>query len=540
MGSAAPSLEENSYLDRLDAFVGALPSVSSRLQDVRSALYQAARSLNITDSAGHIIYCDAPTGSGKTIALAALALRLARHFDLERIVIVLPFLTLTRQTTGVLQAALEAATGDRCVIESSSAAVYETKTLKKSAREWKLPVIVTTSASFMEALTSPNGRRRTSRIDQLSRSVVICDDVDQWLRPELAPMLNRCFGILDSHGARVVLSSATLPHFWELPTLVTDPLPVKNFAADTELVRALGSRAKVERVPKALSFESLAGRIGNMKGSGLVVCNTIATAGRLAAFLRDAQSERHVYYISSSVAKSKKRANEDSIRKILAEKTSSIILIATSAVEAGWDVSFEWGFREESSLASLLQTAGRVNRGLEFDNDRPVYSFTLTDLAATSNPALELSRVVLGEVFRKSMVTAAGCTESVRLLMELDPKISRMGHSLLHALDIGDWDFLSRKSKPLYFAKSSMFLPPCEYLSTTLQVALNDAKRKALSDSVTGAAFYEVALTLSPSMPEKHPDHFERVLINGAEWFEIQKPHFDPELGYIGDNEPVL
>lgn len=84
-----------------------------------------------------------------------------------------------------------------------------------------------------------------------------------------------------------------------------------------------------------------------------------------------------------------------------------------------------------------------------------------------------------------------------------------------------------------------MFLPPSSFLPEGLQAALNAAKKKTLADTVTGAEFHDFAITLKPTMPEKHPDHFERVLINGAEWFEVQGQYYDLELGYTGDNDPA-
>lgn len=540
MANPAPSLEHDAFLANLDLFVMKLPRVNPRLQAVRDDLYLAAKRLRVDTAIGHVVHCDAPTGSGKTVSLAALALRLARAYELEHILIVLPFLTLTRQTTGVLQAALEAALeGQHSVVESSSSAEYGSSAAKKSAKAWKLPVTVTTAAAFMDSLTSPNAKTRHARREQMRRSVVICDDADQWLRPELAPLLMEWIRALDSDGARFILSSATLPKFWEIPELVSEPMPVKTLSVDSDLLAKLDKRASIERLPKALSFDSVTKMVRTMDGPGMVVVNTIATAGRLAAFMRRELSGKEVLYISSSVAKSKKRLNEAKIKEAIKDQNSNIVLVATSAVEAGWDVSFAWAFREEAGLANLLQTAGRVNRSLEYRVGRPVYSFILTDQAATNHQGLQTQQLVLSELFRKKMVSADGCTEATRLQMSLDPKIASNAHALLHAHRIEDWKFLASKSKPYYYPKSSMFLPPSSFLPEGLQAALNAAKKKTLADTVTGAEFHDFAITLKPTMPEKHPDHFERVLINGAEWFEVQGQYYDLELGYTGDNDPA-
>lgn len=74
-------------------------------------------------------------------------------------------------------------------------------------------------------------------------------------------------------------------------------------------------------------------------------------------------------------------------------------LVATSCVEAGVDFSFRSGFRELSSLLSLLQASGRVNRSGLYQ-DAAMWSFSLQDDSMLKrNPALEASREVLKSYF---------------------------------------------------------------------------------------------------------------------------------------------
>jgi CRISPR-associated endonuclease/helicase Cas3 len=88
-------------------------------------------------------------------------------------------------------------------------------------------------------------------------------------------------------------------------------------------------------------------------------------------------------------------------------------LIATSCVEAGVDFSFRTGFRELSSLTSLLQAAGRVNRGGLYD-DAEIWTFCLVDgELLKSNPGQKNAAAVLrsyfdgGAAITPSLVTAA-------------------------------------------------------------------------------------------------------------------------------------
>ena len=57
------------------------------------------------------------------------------------------------------------------------------------------------------------------------------------------------------------------------------------------------------------------------------------------------------------------------VRRLLLQKNySDWALVATSCVEAGVDFSFRTAIRESCSVASLIQTGGRVNRHGEWES----------------------------------------------------------------------------------------------------------------------------------------------------------------------------
>jgi CRISPR/Cas system-associated endonuclease/helicase Cas3 len=78
--------------------------------------------------------------------------------------------------------------------------------------------------------------------------------------------------------------------------------------------------------------------------------------------------------------------------------------VATSCVEAGVDLSFRTGFRERSSLNSLLQTGGRVNRQGKFSSAM-VWDFTLKNEGLVkANPGLKTSVSVLSTLFAENKI----------------------------------------------------------------------------------------------------------------------------------------
>ncbi len=74
------------------------------------------------------------------------------------------------------------------------------------------------------------------------------------------------------------------------------------------------------------------------------------------------------------------------------------MLVATSLVEAGVDISFRSAFRERFSLASLIQTGGRVNRHGEADEPGAVHDFLV---GATEGLTLHPAAAAPGHVLER-------------------------------------------------------------------------------------------------------------------------------------------
>ena len=103
------------------------------------------------------------------------------------------------------------------------------------------------------------------------------------------------------------------------------------------------------------------------KGSKVVVCNTIRNAALIAECFRGMFGDDYVKHISTCLTPKDRMQILDSVKDRLEnEPNRDWVLVATSCVEAGVDISFNYGFRENSSLMSVMQLAGRVSRKNEF------------------------------------------------------------------------------------------------------------------------------------------------------------------------------
>ncbi len=116
----------------------------------------------------------------------------------------------------------------------------------------------------------------------------------------------------------------------------------------------------------------------------------------------DSPVVRRVLHLSTALTAEDRDATVNAVKVRLKNKQDTDwTLVATSCVEAGVDFSFRVGFREISSLLSLLQAAGRIGRNQEYEDAR-IWSFSMQDdKMLSSNPGTKDSESVLRSFFRR-------------------------------------------------------------------------------------------------------------------------------------------
>jgi hypothetical protein len=116
------------------------------------------------------------------------------------------------------------------------------------------------------------------------------------------------------------------------------------------------------------------------------------------------------------------------------------VMVATSCIEAGVDVSFDIALRERSSVSSLIQISGRVNRDGNRTNAE-VWDFVAADPLLTANPSLLHSRMVVDEAFRDGLLEwLAGDAMTVAVAEEFKRNSKLAEVKTLHAAE-QDWEF---------------------------------------------------------------------------------------------------
>jgi CRISPR-associated endonuclease/helicase Cas3 len=316
---------------------------------------------------GGLFRLAAPTGAGKTLAAAAFALRHAAVHRKARVVVAVPFITITEQNAAVYRRLLDP--GDPCkppvVLEHHSHVDFDTGSAgdrwrRLAAENWDAPFVVTTTVQLFESLF---GRMpsRMRKVHRLANAVIVLDEVQALPHSLLVPLADALRLLAGRFGATVVLSSATQPELWSLGPLrevpahdiINDPVPLFGALQHTRFEWWLQPRPTLEQVARRAAGET---------GSALVVVNTVKDARTVFATLRvSAGSDTAVRHLSAAMCPAHRQLVLDEVLERLAAGLP-VLLVSTQLVEAGVDVDFPVVYRAVAPADSLWQAAGRANR----------------------------------------------------------------------------------------------------------------------------------------------------------------------------------
>jgi CRISPR-associated endonuclease/helicase Cas3 len=357
---------------RLDAALAAFPpSPSASVQAVRAEILGACRLA--ADLPTGMFRLAAPTGGGKTLSGLAFALRHASRHGLQRVVVAVPFISITEQTAGVYRSVLGAGddahpvvlehhSGSRELVHGgtdSAGGDFRPNALwgQLAAENWDAPVVVTTTVQLFESLF---GRTRTAcrKLHRLARSVIVLDEVQALPVPLLDPILDVLRELCEHYGATVVLSTATQPAFDTVPALKA--LPARDILPDpAPLFRRLARVHYDWRTDEPLSWPAVADLIGT-EAQALAILNTKKDALALLDVLRDAGRGEALHLSTLLCGAHRRRVLADVRGRLRAG--DHCLLVSTQVVEAGVDVDFPLVLRALGPLDGIIQAAGRCNR----------------------------------------------------------------------------------------------------------------------------------------------------------------------------------
>ncbi|MFJ8442872.1 CRISPR-associated helicase Cas3' [Kitasatospora griseola] len=375
----------------------------SRVDGIRRRVYEEV--LGSAPGTPGMYVLHVPTGGGKTLTSAGFALHHAAAHGHRRIVVAVPYTSITQQNARTYRDMLDPddPSPPPTVLEHHSSVDLDGANghwARIAAENWDAPFVVTTTVQLFESLFShkPAAMRK---IHRLAGSVIVLDEVQALPDRLLAPILSALRGLVEHFGTTVVLTSATQPTFWSLNQL--NGLPRHQLISKpVELFEELRRVTYHWRTGNDVTWESMADEIGTHSGGQtLTVVNTTKDAARLHRLLED-QARGPVLHLSTRMTAEHRRTTIEHIRDLL-DAGSDVHVVSTQLIEAGVDLDFPRVFRAWAPAESLQQAAGRCNREGHQDEGvvvvfkvhdagqprDPVYTAALEATAAHIGPDLE-------------------------------------------------------------------------------------------------------------------------------------------------------
>lgn len=393
-----PRLQPEQALDLLKAELDRL-----RMSAGGSALVQEARSqLNesCTRAASMpmgLFTLTSPTGSGKTLAMLRFALEHASLNGLERIIVVLPYLTIIEQSARTYQKLLQSLSSpdnpyllqDHSLAEAPNEKDEDVDS-PRIRPNWAQPLVVTTSVQFFQSLfaADPGSCRK---LHSLANSVILFDEAQTLPKKIVVPTLAALSHLCSRYHSSVVFSTATQPAFDEMDSRVKE-LASGGWKPREIVPASLGLHEKLRRVevhwPEcarvssgslAITTRTLQGIADQMMRARRCLCilNTKKQVGSLYKLLTDCGMP--VFCITTNLCpkhredvlrqmgealgpkKDDPERDKEELRRAYLEG-SPCLCVATQCLEAGVDIDFPTVLREWAPLPSLAQAAGRCNR----------------------------------------------------------------------------------------------------------------------------------------------------------------------------------
>jgi CRISPR-associated endonuclease/helicase Cas3 len=319
------------------------------LNTIRHEIYSAC--LEVAELLPGIFRLTVPTGGGKTRSGIAFALRHAIKYNLDRVIVAIPYTSIIEQTADVYRQIF----GSDAVLEHHSGLNSEDEKAMLASENWDAPIIVTTTVQLFESLFA-NRSSQCRKLHNIAHSVLILDEVQTLPTELLSPILNVLQDLSDNYGVTVVLCTATQP-------AITDPNSpylkglsnVREIIPNPEAHFDALKRVRYEPV-QIWTWQQVACEM-KTADQCLVVVNT----KKDSLSLLDALGDPEALHLSTLLCGAHRREVLEEVKRRLANN-EPCRLVSTQVVEAGVSLDFPMVLRAMGPLDRIVQAAGRCNR----------------------------------------------------------------------------------------------------------------------------------------------------------------------------------
>ena len=332
-------------------------TASGGVNSIRDALFQHCGGMGEQSPPG-LFTLTAPTGTGKTLALLHFALRHCAAHDRERIILVLPYLTLADQSEDTYRHIFPP---DTLLVDHSLSELSDEQ--REVSSRWTVPVIITTTVKFFESLfaSRPTDCRK---LHSIANSVILFDEAQSLPIDVTACTLRAIKALCEQWRCTVVFSTATQPEFSQIlgnDWNPTEILPPEGILSPRTLYQSL-RRVRVEwRQEEKTSSEDIAAEMTEHQ-SVCAIMNLRRHARKLYEELMNfGSSEEETFFLTTDLCPAHRRAVVKTIQNRLREGKPCRV-VATQCIEAGVDLDFDLMYRALAPLEAVIQAAGRCNR----------------------------------------------------------------------------------------------------------------------------------------------------------------------------------
>ncbi len=307
-----------------------------------------------------------PCGVGKTYSLMGLALTHALQHQKRRIIYCAPFNTILDQTLNVYQDLFGTSViGHFCTVEPDDPKYHDTFT-----QQWRHPIVVTSMVQLFQSLFSHRATP-TRKLANLTHAVIVLDEIQSIPTAYLSPILNILQELIDHLGCTILLSTATLPNY-EKWNITPQPAIAKPQRYYQSLTRVNYHQRNT------LTWDTIATEAKQSDRQQVLIGVQTVKAARDA--YNAISGTLPVMMLTAKMPPIHRQEVLATIKTKLNAKTKEpIVLVATTCIQAGVDISFPIGYFEQISADGLIQFAGRVNRNGEYGDRGEVNLFKTFD-----------------------------------------------------------------------------------------------------------------------------------------------------------------
>lgn len=347
-----------------------------------------------------------PTGGGKTLSSLRFALEHAKKNKLERIVYVIPYLSILDQTASELRKVFGETTDDIILEHHSNIEIPENEDEEREYRllssRWDSPIVLTTMVQFLETIYS-NKASKLRKFHNMANAVIVFDEV-QSLPIRCTHLFNDAVNFIHQFGqSTILLCTATQPHLHEVdrPVRLSDePELVQIPRGQADVFDRVSIEDKSTDVKTIEDIADLAETQIAQDKSTLIILNSKKSAQRV--FEQCSGFDCAKVFLTTDLCPAHRMELIDKLRANLKSEARQLSLcISTQLIEAGVDISFDCVIRAKAGLDSIIQAAGRCNRNKEHTEPQTVFVVDIEDEKLSRLPEIESGKSVTSRVFRE-------------------------------------------------------------------------------------------------------------------------------------------